>query len=391
MFAARVNNSRFCIGLVLHIFKHLDDGSISPRTARSWYQCFRCNGLRPMHLCDVIGITEFPKDEKAEAKSSRIMGDNSRRIPDGKPAQRGEAGSMFAYMVQLGWYEEAVEFLTEFVLRKLRLDDPGFNGDIFESLWLPFFADVFSVYRRPDDGNEIFKRNWRQIDPILRDTFLAVATVYTVCLVGREPAKGSLRRARLSSRCGCVSCQTINTFLSDESKARQLFQVTRKKDTATRQLSRQWEAGYSTITVSRRALGHIVRQLDDADRDCACHVRETKAAGLVLFLQKRDNGRQWRAWNDRREVAKGKMCQLGFLKEILGNQHVVWQSLTFLEKASPSELMIPFMMGNAKTEAKTLTSIRQTLRSHLALVGQGRGVTWKRITVSPEGLTIIWA
>lgn len=222
------------------------------------------------------------------------------------------------------------------MLRKLRLDDLGFNCDIFESLWLPFFADIFDAYRGPDDGNETFERNWRQINPILRDTFLAVVIVYAVCVVGREPGKGSLRRARLSSRCGCVSCQAINTFLSDETKARQLFLVTHKKNSATRQLSRQWEAGYSTITVSRRALGHIVRQLDDAERDCAYHIRETKAAGLVLFLQKRDNARQWRAWNDRREVAKEKMRQLGLLKEILGKQHVVWESLAFLEKASPS-------------------------------------------------------
>lgn len=86
---------------------------------------------------------------------------------------------MFANMVRLGWYKEAVEFLTEFVLRKLRLDDPGFNGDVFESLWLPFFADVFSDHRKPGEWN------WRQIDPVLRDVFLAVITVYTVCLVGR--------------------------------------------------------------------------------------------------------------------------------------------------------------------------------------------------------------
>lgn len=291
---------------------------------------------------------------------------------------------MFAHMVQLGWHKEAVEFLTDFVLRKLRLDDPGFNSEIFESLWLPFFAEVFRAYRKPGD------ENWRQVESVLTDTFLAVIALYTVCAVGREPGKGNLRRARLSSRCDCYSCQAVSTFLVDETKTRQLFQVIHKKNSGSRELVRRWEAVHSTVTVSRPALGHIVRQLDDAERDCACHIRETKAAGPVLFLQKRDNGRQWRAWHDRREVAKEKMSELGFLRDIFGKQHVMWESLAFLEKASPTELMIPFIMDNARSEAKTLTGIRQMLREQLVLLRQGRGMTWKTITVSPEGLTIVW-
>lgn len=70
------------------------------------------------------------------------------------------------------------------MLRKLRLNDPGFNGDIFESLLLPFFADVFGDHRKPGE------RNWRQIDPVLRDVFLAVITVYSVCLVLRDVSQG---------------------------------------------------------------------------------------------------------------------------------------------------------------------------------------------------------
>lgn len=242
MFAARVNNGKFCIGLVLHIFAHLDDGSISPRTAHSWYQCFRRHGLAHVRLSDIIGITEFSRDGIVEGESGRSMVDSTRNLPDRKG---GEASNMFAYMVQLGWYKEAVEFLTEFVLRKLRLDDPGFNSDIFESLWLPFFADVFSGHRK--SGN----RNWRKINPVLRDTFLAVMTVYTVCVVGREPGKGSLRRARLSSRCDCNSCQTINTFLVDGTKTRQLFQVIHQKTLSLLALSGQWSPDQRTITVSR--------------------------------------------------------------------------------------------------------------------------------------------
>ena len=382
MFASRVNNGKFCLGLVLHIFAHLEDGSISPRTAQSWYQYFRHHGLAQVRLSDIMSIAEFTKDGVARGKSSHGV-DNAGKTPCCQPTQRGEASSMFAYMVQLGWYTEAVEFLTEFVLRKLRLDDPGFNSIILESLWLPFFSEVFSASRRPDN------RNWRQIEPVLRDVFLAVLTFYTVCVVGREPGKGSLRRARLSSQCGCVSCQAINTFLVDQTKTRQLFQVIHK-NSATRQLARQWETDRSTITVSRPALSHIVRQLDDVDRDCACHLRETKAAGLVLVLQKRDNERRWRAWNERREVAKEKMHELEYLKEILGKQHVAWESLAFLEKASPAELTIPFIMDNVKVEAKTLAGIRQMLREQLALLRQGRGLTWKTIMFSPDGLTIKW-
>lgn len=140
----------------------------------------------------------------------------------------------------------------------------------------------------------------------------------------------------------------------------------------------------------KRALGHIVRQFDEIDRDCACHVRETKAAGLVLFLQKRDNGRQWRAWNDRREVAKEEMGHLGYLKEVLGEQHAAWESLTFLEKAGPAQLTVPFIVDDAKFGARALTGIRQMLREQLGLLRQGRGLTWKTITVSPEGLTFVW-
>lgn len=384
MFSARVNNGRFCLGLVLHIFEFLDEGGITPLTARSWYQCFRNHVLVHIRLSEIIGIAEFYEDGIVEGNSGRTMFDNTRKIP-GRKAPRDKASRTFAQMVQLGWHTEAVEFLTEFVLRKLRLDDPGFNSDIFESLWLPFFAEVFNADRILDD------ENWRRIDPVLRDTFLAVIAVYAVCVVGREPGKGSLRRAQLSSRCVCVSCLAVNTFLVDGTKTRQLFQVIHhKKNSATRQFSRRCEADCSTIRVSRSALGHILHQLDDADRDCACHIRETKAAGPVLFLQKRDNSRQWRAWNDRREVAKEKLCQLGFLKEILGKRYEAWESLAFLENASHSELLIPFIMDNAKVEARALTTIRQMLREQLGLLRQGRGQTWKRITVSPEGLTIIW-
>lgn len=385
MFSARVNNGRFCLGLVLHIFKHLDDGSISPLTARPWYQCFRNHGLSHIHLTNITDMAEFSEDGIVEERLGPNMVDTTRKIPDRKPTQGDTASRIFARMVQLGWHTEAVEFLTEFVLRKLRLGDPGFNGDVFESLWLPFFAKVFNAYRILDHAN------WRRIDPVLRDTFLAVIAVYAVCIVGREPGKGSLRRTQLSSRCVCISCLAVNTFLVDGTKNRQLFQVIHhKKNSATRQLSRRCEADCSTIRVTRSALSHILHQLDDADRDCACHIRETKAAGPVLFLQKRDNSRQWRAWNDRREVAKEKICQLGFLKKILGKQYEVWESLAFLENASHSELLIPFIMDNANVEARALTTIRQMLREQLGLLRQGRGQTWKKITVSPEGLTITW-
>lgn len=385
MFSARVNNARFCLGLVLHIFEHLDDGSISPLTARSWYQGFRNHALVHSCLSNITDIAEFSENGIVEEDSGRNMVDNTMKVPDRKPAQRSKVSKMFAWMVRLGWHTEAVEFLTEFLLRKLRLNDPGFSSDIFESLWLPFFAEVFNAYRIPDDAN------WRRIDPVLKDTFLAVIAIYAVCVVGREPGKAILRRAQLSSRCVCVSCLAINTFLVDGTKTRQLFQVIRqKKNSATRQLSRRCEADCSTIRVSRSALSHILHQLDDADRDCACHIRETKAAGPVLFLQKRDNGRQWRAWSDRREVAKEKMCQFGFLKEILGKRHEVWESLAFLERASPTELLIPFTMDNGEIEARALTMIRQMLREQLGLLRRGRGQMWKNITVSPEGLTIIW-
>lgn len=46
------------------------------------------------------------------------------------------------------------------------------------------------------------------------------------------------------------------------------------------------------------------------------------------------------------------MCQLGFLKEILGGQHAVCESLAFLEKASPTELLISFIMDNAKQKPR---------------------------------------
>lgn len=385
MFSARVNNGRFCLGLVLHIFEYLDEGSISSLTARSWYQCFRNHVLVHIRLSEIIGISEPSEDGIVEGKPGRRMFDNTRKILDRKPTQTDKTSRMFARMVQLGWHTEAVEFLTEFVLRKLRLDDPGFNSDILESLWLPFFAEVFSAYRLLDH------ENWRRIDPVLRDTFLAVIAVYAVCVVGREPGKGSLRRAQLSSRCVCVSCLAVNAFLVDGTKSRQLFQVIHhKKNSAARQPFRRCEADCSTIRVSRSALAHILHQLDDADRDCACHIRETNAAGPVLFLRKRDNGRQWRAWNDRREVAKENLCQLGPLKEIMGKRYEIWGSLAFLERASPTELLVPFTMDNAKIEARALTTIRQMLREQLGLLRQGRGQTWQKITVSPEGLTIIW-
>lgn len=79
-----------------------------------------------------------------------------------------------------------------------------------------------------------------------------------------------------------------------------------------------------------------------------------------------------------------------FLEEILGKQHVSWESLAFLEKASPAELLVPLIMDNAKAEASKLTSIRLMLREQLGLVRHGRGLTWETIRVSPEGLTIVW-
>lgn len=76
------------------------------------------------------------------------------------------------------------------------------------------------------------------------------------------------------------------------------------------------------------------------------------------------------------------MRQLGYLKEVLGRQYVAREYLTFLEKNSPAELTIPFIMDNVKVEAKTLTGIRQMLREQLALLRQGQGLTWKTIMVS---------
>lgn len=176
-----------------------------------------------------MSITEFSQDEVAIGDSGRMV-NNTGKLPYCQPTRRGEASNAFAYMVQLGWHREAVELLTEFVLRKLRLDDSGFSSNILESLWLTFFSEVFSIFRKPDN------RNWREKEPGLRDVFLAVLNLYAVCVVGREPGIGSLRRARLSSQCGCVSCQAINAFLVDQTKTRQLFQVIHK-NSAIRQVA----------------------------------------------------------------------------------------------------------------------------------------------------------
>lgn len=382
MIESQVRNREFCLGLVLHMFVHLDNRNISPSVIRSWYYCFRHHALPFLRLSDMIRITEFSKYNVA----GKIAGgtfDNASETPSRRPMERDEISGMFANMVQLGWYKEAVEFLREFALRRLCAGGPGFTGDIFHLLWLPFFADVFRVYRRPDD------QNWREIDPILRDVFLGVLVLYTVCIVGREPGKGNLRRAELSPQCTCLSCQAINTFLADGTKTRQLFQVIHKKKLAAKHLTRQWNADHSTYTISRIALSHIVRQLDD--RDCACHTRETKAAGPVLVLHKRDNERVWRAWNDRRETARGKLREFGCLEEIFGEQHAVWGSLAFLERASPLEFTTPFTMVHTNSEVdKTLLDIRQMLLEMLSLVRQVGSLSWKTVTLNSQGLVFEW-
>lgn len=90
-------------------------------------------------------------------------------------------------------------------------------------------------------------------------------------------------------------------------------------------------------------------------------------------------------------MAKEKLCQLEFLEEILGKQHVSWESLALLEKASPAELLIPFIMDYEPPGANTLISIRLLmLREQLGLLQHGRGLAWETIRVSPEGLAIVW-
>ncbi|KUI57091.1 hypothetical protein VP1G_04451 [Cytospora mali] len=327
IFCGQWNNSRFCLALVLQIFEVLGAGDISAETARSWYEGFHLSAMEELRILEITGTITYPTC-KATPTEPRLVTSNM-EIENVVPINVDEICRVFSGMVTRGWHEEAVRFLMKFVLRNLGSDNkhhlrPGY---LFHTLWLPFFSHILDIYR---DGESL---EWRRIDPIFRNTLLSVVAIYAAGIIGPEPKKNVLRRARLLKTCHCSSCKVINNFLTNEQETRQIFQIVMSQGGRRSPVK-------SGFCVSRSALRHITHQLGHADRDCAFHVRDTKAAGPVLVLQKRDNPKVWERWKQKRDEGGKELLQVvmtEYFQEIVGSeaQYEIWRELKFLGRGAP--------------------------------------------------------
>ncbi|KUI70293.1 hypothetical protein VM1G_05816 [Cytospora mali] len=372
IFCGQWKNSRFCLALVLQIFEVLEAGDISAETARSWYEGFHFSPMEELRILEIMGGIEYPTYE-ATPTEPRLVTSNM-KIENMVPINADEICRVFSEMVIRGWHEEAVRFLMRFVLRNLGSDAkhhlrPGY---LFHTLWLPFFSHTLNLHR---DGDSL---EWQRIDPIFRNALLSVVAIYAAGIIGPEPKKNVLQRARLT--CHCFSCKVINKFLANEQETRQIFQIVMSPVTCG-------------LCVSRWALRHITCQLGHADRDCAFHVRDTKAAGPVLVLQKRDNLKVWERWNQRRDEGGKELLQVvmtEYFQEIVGGeaQYEIWRELKFLGRGAP-HLRIPFVLRHPREEVqKTLSEVVDSAGDQL--ISFTLAIFARKDTDKHEGATLVF-
>ena len=373
IFYHRSQNSRFCLTLILQILEKLRSGEISAETARSWYQTSRSHGMFEDGLHAIMGakVPRSPGDSMAH-----VPGDPTRKTEDIAPMEADEICRAFSEMVNRGWHEEAVEFLENIILKQVEPDDYACPDYLFHKLWFPFLVCAIDVYRDGDSPQ------WQTIDPILKDTLMSVLVTYLGGIVRPEPKKSELRREGLPEGCDCNSCRAIDSFLFDQRRTRQIFQIVKHE-------AGQRPPQFHGVCISHSALSHFTPYLDDSDRECTFHVRDSSAAGPVLVVQKRLKEREWEEWVERRAEGRKELAPIlktKFFRNIMGGEanYEEWEELRFLERGYGGEVRSPFLTNHPRPKLnRILFALRRQAMENLLL-------SKLNLTYDADGPALAW-